>query len=136
MTTSRIPASEAQNLRRETRSYPARGTYPAGSYEVEIAEFPITINGTTKVLTFTRIAGDATKSEPGRAHNWVSGRVVTVRVGRGTKTYAVPAVLIDISHREPGMLALAGFNALNRQAYPVGFAEDLDETNVRSGYGA
>ena len=91
----------------------------------------------TQLVAFNRLTGE---TRSGYAHNLISDdRCVTVRVGRGIKTYAVSIVLLDISDRagvEPGTYSMANFNALNRVAYPVGWVVDRDETNVRTGYGA
>ena len=136
MTTNRIPESAGYDRSIETRTYAADRGHEAGSYEVELVTFDIDLAGAIRPVRFSRIhRPDIT--EPGRKHNLISvGRPVTVRVGRGVKTYAVSIVLLDVSHKEPGMLAMAGFNALNRQASPIGWVDDRDETNIRSGYGA
>jgi len=129
--THRLNVSDGRNPRTEHRPY---SDDPDRGYDVEYMTFDITIGGVTKAIEVSRLAGE----QDGYHHNFLSsGRPVTVRVGRGTKTYAVNLCLLDVSHRDgPGALALANFAALNRQAYAIGWTEDMDETNIRSGYGA
>lgn len=125
-----ITDADIQNRRIETVSY---RDPEEGSYQVEHGDIPFTVGRETRLLHFTRLAD-------GKDRHWISaGRPITVKVGRGVKTYAVAAIVGRPSGTR-GLPADAlvpyGFNALNRQAYPVGFAETSDETNIRSGYGA
>lgn len=132
-----ITDADITNRRVETKTY----TYPDGttdhSYEVEFGDIPVTIGSETRVLTFSRLAG---VSRDGYEHNWNSvERAITVKVGWGVKTYAVHATIgrPSVKRNLPAdALVLYGFVALNRTAYPVGFAATRDETNIRSGYGA
>jgi len=132
--TSTLTDANILNRRVETRPY---SDPSEGSYEVEYGDIPVTIGHETRVLTFSRFPG---VSSDGYEHNWVSiDRSVTVKVGHGVKTYAVSACIGRPSRARnlpADALILYGFTAINRSAYPVGFAATRDETNIRSGYGA
>lgn len=124
--THRLNISDGRDPRSEHRTYPDD---PDHGYDINFLTFDITLRGVTKAIEVSNLSD--------RSNFLSRGRPVTVAVGRGVKTYAVDLCLIDVSHRDgPGALALANFTALNRQAYPIGWTEDMDETNVRTGYGA
>lgn len=129
-----ITEKDILNRRIETVTSP----YDGHQYEVEYGLIPYTIGRETRLLPFQRTVY---RTHPG--HWYTLGKPILVRVGRGTKTYAVDAQVGRRSVKGPDgkwvdgeELVQYNLNALNRVAYAVGFVDEkTDETNIRSGYG-